>query len=222
MKHFILREYGSSQQGFTLIELMVAMAVSSMFVAVVYMAFTTQQRSYVSQDQVAEMQQKLRAGMRYMGKELVMTGYNPGADAPAGILSAAFNQLNVTMDLNGDKDVDDPGEKLLYKIDAGNNLCRDDVNAGSGCQPLIDNVQAIEFYYTLENGTKKLNPSAPELDFIRAVQVTLLAQSRKVVLGYSADETFQRPSGGNWTGNADGRRRAMLSSTIHLRNMGLN
>ncbi len=79
-----------SDSGFTLIELMVAMAMSSIVVGVIYSAYTVQTKIYTEQDKVAEMQQNLRAGMAYLQREARMAGYNPGdkkdvsCDAPGG------------------------------------------------------------------------------------------------------------------------------------------
>ncbi len=52
-----------SNQGFTLLELVVAMALVGIIMAGVYATYFSQQKSYLVQDQVAAMQQNLRAGM---------------------------------------------------------------------------------------------------------------------------------------------------------------
>ncbi|MBV5326183.1 MAG: prepilin-type N-terminal cleavage/methylation domain-containing protein, partial [Chlorobium sp.] len=47
-------------EGFTLVELMITMLLAGIITAAVYSAYRTQQRSYVTQEQVAELQQNIR------------------------------------------------------------------------------------------------------------------------------------------------------------------
>lgn len=63
------------EKGFTLVELLVAMAISGIVVAAVYTAFITQQKSYTVQDQVAEAQQNARVGLDLIAREVRMAGY---------------------------------------------------------------------------------------------------------------------------------------------------
>ncbi|MCX5885420.1 MAG: prepilin-type N-terminal cleavage/methylation domain-containing protein, partial [Proteobacteria bacterium] len=58
------------EKGFTLVELLVAMAISGIVVAAVYTAFVTQQKSYTVQDQVAETQQNARVGLDLIAREV--------------------------------------------------------------------------------------------------------------------------------------------------------
>jgi type IV pilus assembly protein PilW len=55
-----------NQKGFTLIEFLVAMAVAGIVMAGIYSAYYSQQKSFVVQDEMAEMQQNLRAAMFFM------------------------------------------------------------------------------------------------------------------------------------------------------------
>jgi len=63
------------EKGFTLVELLVAMAISGIVVAAVYTAFVTQQKSYTVQNQVAETQQNARVGLDLIAREVRMAGY---------------------------------------------------------------------------------------------------------------------------------------------------
>jgi prepilin-type N-terminal cleavage/methylation domain-containing protein len=63
------------EKGFTLVELLVAMAISGIVIAAVYTAFITQQKSYTIQDQVAEIQQNARVGLDMIAREVRMAGY---------------------------------------------------------------------------------------------------------------------------------------------------
>ncbi len=61
--------------GFTLIELLVAMAVSGIVAAAIFTVFKSQQDSYIVQEDVAAMQQNLRAGMSMLSRDVRMAGF---------------------------------------------------------------------------------------------------------------------------------------------------
>jgi type IV pilus assembly protein PilW len=67
------------EKGFTLVELLVAMAISGIVVAAVYTAFVTQQKSYTVQNQVAETQQNARVGLDLIARDVRMAGYGQPA-----------------------------------------------------------------------------------------------------------------------------------------------
>jgi prepilin-type N-terminal cleavage/methylation domain-containing protein len=71
--------FGLYQRGLTLVELMVAMAISFIVVGAVYRTFTSQQRTYTIQDQVAEAQQSARVAMNILMRDLRMAGYGKPA-----------------------------------------------------------------------------------------------------------------------------------------------
>ena len=62
-----MMEKFKENRGFSLIELLIAMAIVGIVMAAVYSTYYSQQRSYVIQEQVAAMQQNLRAGLGLMG-----------------------------------------------------------------------------------------------------------------------------------------------------------
>ena len=63
------------KNGVTLIELLIALVLSSILTAVLYRAFISQQKTYTVQDQVADMQQNVRIAMGQMTREIRMAGY---------------------------------------------------------------------------------------------------------------------------------------------------
>jgi prepilin-type N-terminal cleavage/methylation domain-containing protein len=66
--------------GFTLIELLVAIALGMVILAGVFRVFNVQQDAYVVQDQVAAMQQNLRAAMYMITRDLQMAGWYTNFD----------------------------------------------------------------------------------------------------------------------------------------------
>jgi type IV pilus assembly protein PilW len=123
------------QHGFSLIELLVALAVSGIVMALIAAAYQAQLRSHNTQVQVVDMQQNLRAAMMIIQKDLRMAGMDPTGHADAGISAAAANTITMTMDIAGgdgdgednDKDtfvdesrtnnVDDDGDGLVDEAD---------------------------------------------------------------------------------------------------------
>ncbi len=74
-----------NDQGFTIAELIIAMAMSLIVMGAIYSLFQTQQKSYIHQERVATVQQNLRAAMFMMEREIRMAGYDPTRFANAGI-----------------------------------------------------------------------------------------------------------------------------------------
>lgn len=66
--------------GFTLIELLVAIALGLVILAGLFRVFKVQQDAYVVQDQVAAMQQNLRAAMYLITRDLQMAGWYTNFD----------------------------------------------------------------------------------------------------------------------------------------------
>ncbi len=110
----------SDMRGFTLVELMVALAIGSIIVIGISSAYTSQQRINQSQDQIVEMQQNLRAGLDMMTRELRMAGFDPDGIESVGFRATdvdANPSTNVTsvtfaMRVDGDgRDNDSDGER---------------------------------------------------------------------------------------------------------------
>ena len=108
------------KKGFTLVELLVAMVISSIVMAAIYATYSAQLRSHVTQQKVVEMHQNARAAMFILEREIRLAGYDPlGGDVPQ-ITTAQIDEIIFTMDITGgeadglDNDddgiIDEPGE----------------------------------------------------------------------------------------------------------------
>lgn len=60
----------NNNKGFSLLELLMALALASMVMAGIYSTYLNQQKSYSVQEQVAAAQQSLRAAIFIMGREI--------------------------------------------------------------------------------------------------------------------------------------------------------
>ncbi|MBE0569135.1 MAG: PilW family protein [Deltaproteobacteria bacterium] len=90
---------GSAEAGFTLIEVLMALAIMTIAMTAVFATFLSQQQSFTVQSRVAEMQQNLRIAVDSMTRDIRMAGYGmplttntvndnvalPGTMNPAGI-----------------------------------------------------------------------------------------------------------------------------------------
>ena len=89
---------GLNRKGFTLIELMVALVLSFILVGAIYGTFTSQQKSYTVQDQVAEAQQNARMAMNILMRDIRMAGYGM-PDDPIKIGKNTYsNAIGITKD----------------------------------------------------------------------------------------------------------------------------
>jgi prepilin-type N-terminal cleavage/methylation domain-containing protein len=239
----------NNESGFTLIELMVATAMVTIVVGVIYAAYNIQTKIYTEQDKTAEMQQNIRSGMWYLQREARMAGYNPEniehnscsagsvTLAAPGIHTAELDSFGFSMDFRGDDitdkegdgDCGDPGENVTYSINVGN-LAR---AAPSNRNPIAENITEIDFLYLLEDshGIKTLSRDPGNLNDIVAVQVSMLARSKTEDRAAKTTSTFTLPvptwgtpnpvNAKTWPKPNDSYRYRLLATTINCRNMGL-
>ena len=71
-------------QGFTLVELIVVIAVFSVVMAGIYSIFVRSNRVYISQEQVVAAQQEARSAMDILGREIRMAGFIATDNQPGG------------------------------------------------------------------------------------------------------------------------------------------
>jgi len=81
------RSVFKKKNGLTLIELLIALVLSSILIAGLYQIFISQQKTYMVQDQVADMQQNIRVAIDQMTREIRMAGYG-------GDMLAIFGNIN--------------------------------------------------------------------------------------------------------------------------------
>jgi type IV pilus assembly protein PilW len=194
-----------TQKGFTLIEMLIALAIGSLLLAGIYTFYLSQKKAHAIREQVGEMQQNARAGLELMVREIRMAGYNPTRAAGVGIIAAGPNTIRITMDLNGDGDVADADEDITYSLyDSGGDGDQDlgRKPAGGTNQPMAENIQSLNFEYTLADGSTTTTPATPSQ--VRMIKATLTARTAKPDRDY--------PSNG-------GHRTYTLESVITPRNL---
>ncbi len=213
-----------------MIELLIAMAISAIVMMAIYSTYESQQKAYVMQEKVVDMQQNIRAGMYLMAREIRMAGYDPYMDSGAGITLATGNKFSFkfvadddSYDNDGDGTTDETGElkDIEYDLydaysDGDNDIGR---KVGEKKRAAAENIEEIEFYYTLADSTKTTAPADPSQ--IRSVQITILARTENPVRDFTDTKTYNTPSGASWGPYNDSYRRRLLTTTVKCRNMGL-
>ena len=250
LKLVYAKYFYEKRDGFTLVELLITLAVSGIIMTGIYSAFKTQQDSYITQDQVAEMQQNIRAGFYVMANELRMAGYdidNNGDKAnTAGITVASASSVTFTIvadtdgitDDDSDGTIDNAGElkTVTYALydaysdgitDLGRMIGTGAWASSTTKRAVSENIEQLEFFYTLADGTTTLAPTATQLSQIRSIQVSMLAITAHPDRNYTNTNQYCPASnptcavtGTVWTAN-DNFRRRFQTMTVNLRNMGL-
>ena len=196
--------------GFTLIELMIAIAIFSIVVAGVIGAFWDQLRSHNTQQEILAMQQNARAAMYYITQELRMAGYDPTGTSNAGLIpdNAVRTTTTFSMDItggegdnldnDGDAVIDNPeeaaygngdtlaaNEQITYALNNGQIIRTD--QAGNA-QVLADNIEVLDFRYRgIEPGVPAntdfmFEPAQAALnpENIRSANITIIARMGRV------------------------------------------
>ena len=70
------RKSNRSDAGFTLVELLIALAIGAIVLATVFSLFLYQQRSYLQQSEMARNQAQLRSALQLMSRDVRMAGYS--------------------------------------------------------------------------------------------------------------------------------------------------
>ena len=166
--------------GFSLLELLVGLAIASIAMAAVVGVFTTLTRSYTTQTASAGLQQKARAGLDYMAQNIRMAGLNPKRLSGAGIISANASSLEFNLDrnLNGTMENTDE-EHIRFSFDPADRQIDEELYVGwdnESKQPLVGDVTDLTFNYFDQNGD--LLDAAPDVADIRTVEIFLTVQQR--------------------------------------------
>lgn len=99
------------RSGFTLIELMIAMAIAGLVLTAVYAAFGSQLRTHVGQQMSVEIQQSSRAAFTLMQHDIRMAGYDATWRDDNNDGSHDFRDSDlIDNDCDGRADVTDPGQ----------------------------------------------------------------------------------------------------------------
>ena len=167
------RPRGLSHAGFSMIELMIVIAILAILFTFIYKGFERLNRYYTAENVKAGTQQSARIGVEMMVQDIRLAGLNPLGTAGAGIVAASPTSFQFTADVNFDGDLDDSFENITYDLN-GTDLRQRNINLSPNFEVLLGNVNALAFTYLDDTGT-----AIPTADLatrradIRTVGITL-------------------------------------------------
>jgi len=193
-----LKITSGNQVGFTLVELLVTLAVSGLLLTAVTQLFISSNKVHTVQEQVLRIQQGVRAGLDIMARDIRMAGYDPtGSASAAGFTTANATNLRVQYDYDDDGSCDKDRD---YEYDASERVLEVQRGGAGGFQDLVKNIDSLNFQYTLANGATTSNPA--DTEDIRRVNINICG---RISGGYS--ETYDNTY--------------CFSNVITCRNMGM-
>lgn len=173
----------SSEQGFTLTELMVAIVIFSVVMGAIYTTYMSQQKAYRVTETVTEAQQNLRSAMWNLERDIRMAGYNSkGISGAFGFQSLGTAPTEGTTTLAFSYDQVEDGlagvtEYVRYRRNTGTNTLQRGVGVSGGPPPtawsdsdIAENITSMAVQYYDSSGNVTATASA-----VRTVLVTLTA-----------------------------------------------
>lgn len=144
-----------SQQGMTLVELLVAMTLTAIISVAMFNAFASQSTTYADQEQIVGMQQSLRAGFDLLTREVRMAGYNPARNVGIGWVTADPSSIVFSTDLNENGSVvAEPDEYVTYALfnfDGKSSLGRKGSSTAINFSAVAENIVALGFAYAVDS-----------------------------------------------------------------------
>jgi len=196
--------------GFTLVELLIALALSLVVLTSVSSAFISQRKTYDAQEQITEMIQGTRAVMEIITRDVKLAGFDPSGNAFDNITTYAIpysaTQLEIRADIDdgdGTAASSDANEVIIYTFDGTNHeIERDSGQAWSGATLLAENIQSFTFDYLDADGNSTTTPAD-----IRMIEITITSRTKKPDPNYSQN---------------GGYRTYTLTSTVTPPNLAIN
>ncbi len=144
----------NNKRGFTLVEILITLLLASIVTAAIYKTFREQQKSYIVQEEVVEMQQNLRAALDIMSREIRMAGYDPLQSGNFGFLRADARLIRFTIDFDNSGGTPGNDETITYQLydyDSDGVAAELRRTTTSLDLPIALNIEAIGFAYGFDN-----------------------------------------------------------------------
>lgn len=234
----VIEKITNTQTGFSLVELLVSLALALVIIAAFSSAFVSQRRTYAVQEQVAGMIQTARSAMDMIGREAKMAGYSPkgydrgfesdpttGQTAPnmqrtdptaSRFVGIPYDstKLKIVADLNGDGETngtasnDDENEEITYSYNATTHQI-ERLDPYVGADPQPFADQIQSFQFKFFDKDGSEVTSSTQQKDIRQIQIKIVSRTA------DPDPKYTDPTYG------DGYRRYELTSFITPPNLDL-
>ena len=159
----------SATGGFTVTELVLALAIMMMVMAAIVSLLISLNRVYAAQNVIAGVQQVTRAGINIMTRNIRLAGLNPLKINRIGILEASVNKIRFQHDTNGSGTIETgQDEDSAYLLNGNHQLIRQKDGNSRSNKSLVDHVSDLTFKYVDRN-----NEETSILDEIHTVEISL-------------------------------------------------
>jgi len=173
------RSQTPSRQGFTLIEMVVALGLSLVTVSAVYSLYINELKAQNVREDRLEMQQQARVVIDVVSRELLMAGYDPrGVNNDVDLtndfqgITYDSGRLIIKADLNGNGLIADANESIMFVYDPKTHTLRR--NTGGGNQPFGENIESFLVEYFDQSGNPTVHSAS-----IQQVKITVTARTEQ-------------------------------------------
>jgi type IV pilus assembly protein PilW len=180
-----------SKTGFSLVELILAMGISTLILMGIYSVFSITSKNFTTQNAAANAQQSLRTAIGLMARDIRAVGLDPIDTDNFGFEYAASTKIRITADsldsgtgeFNGTVD-ETNFERITYEFQ-GDQIVQTlyEGTASENPAPLISNINNLQFTYFDANNADLIDyglspPQVPADDLIniRTVEIQITVQ----------------------------------------------
>lgn len=214
MSWHITLNRGKNKEGFTILELLIGLAIAAIVMLAIYGIFILTYKTYLGQESIADIQEDLRVAIEQMTREMRMAGlklasYNALVPQPPSIEEASparFRFVAGDMEKNGTQD------RIEYAFENSSLIRTFQEYVGGAWEPpqsqakqvVARNIVALNFrYYDVSN-----NEIFPGTD------TTLTEQVRRVEISITVETPLKDPILGK-------KLQRTIVTDVRLRNMGV-
>ncbi len=177
--------------GFSLVEMAIALGLSLVTVSAVYTLYVSELRAQLVREDKLDMQQQARVVMDVVSREILMAGYDPrGVNRDVDVINDFFgitydpSRLVIKADLNGNGLIADANESIVFVFDASTHTLRR--NTGGGNQPFGENIQSFFVEYFDQEGISTIDSTK-----IRQVKIIVTARTGGPDLKYVSNGGYR-------------------------------
>jgi len=152
-------KYNESREGFTLLEILVALVMGSIFITAICALIIDQTKSHEDHQMKVMMQQNGRAALSIITNELMMAGYSPeqrsddGTGRLATVETAGIDTIKISYDRNGDGTIkrtsgaaNSYDEQTIYKFDK----VKRQIERNNNNNAFLENVEEFRILYAFD------------------------------------------------------------------------
>jgi len=174
--------------GFTLVEMMVAIAIGMIVIASVAGTFSAQTRQNKAEEEISQMHQNVRGALDLISRELMQAGYKAPGGSVTGVTYSA-TQLLLQADLDGNGTIDTGSsslEYIVYAYDSSNNRITRKLGSGGTPEAVADNITQFDFAYKDAAGAATTTSAS-----IRKVTITITGRTAKPDPSYTSNGGYR-------------------------------